>query len=230
MTTSGTYAFNPAISDFTLAAYARLGMKAPQLLPEHLQDSYRESNFLLAEFANKGPNLWKSELVSQDLTQGVETYALDSSVVSVILAYINTSSGSTVTSRVIGPLSTVDYNSIPVKATQGAPTSFWFNRIVPPEIKLWPVPDGDGPYTLKLRIIRQIQDANLPNGQTADVPYRFVDAFVAGLAHRLARIHKPELEQLRKADAMEAWGIAAKEDTENVPMFITPGLSGYFRA
>jgi hypothetical protein len=61
------------------------------------------------------------------------------------------------------------------------------------------------------------------------MPYRWLDAFVAGLAHRLARAYKPALEQIRKADADEAWGIAANQDVENLPIYITPALGSYYR-
>ncbi len=79
-----------------------------------------------------------------------------------------------------------------------------------------------------LQIVNQINDANLANGENPEVPYRFYDLFVAGLAYRLAKIYKPELEQIRKADYMEAWQVAATQDTENVPLFIRPSLNGYY--
>ena len=52
---------------------------------------------------------------------------------------------------------------------------------------------------------------------------------MAGLAHRLARIWQPGVEAQRKADADEAWAIAAAQDTENAPVTIAPRLSSYFR-
>ena len=60
------------------------------------------------------------------------------------------------------------------------------------------------------------------------MPYRFYDLFVAGLAYRLARIYRPELEQIRKQDYNEAWMVAGTQDTENVNMNIIPSLGGYY--
>jgi len=57
----------------------------------------------------------------------------------------------------------------------------------------------------------------------------WMDAFTAGLAARLARIYAPQLEQLRKQDADEAWNLAMTQDEENVALRMQPGLSGYFR-
>jgi hypothetical protein len=85
------------------------------------------------------------------------------------------------------------------------------------------------PILLKYYRYRQIQDAAYTGGTTPEIPYRFLDAWSAGLAHRLARIYAPTLEAQRKADAMEAWQVAATQDTENAPMYITPGLSSYWR-
>ena len=229
MTSSATYSFDPNFSNVVLAAYARCQIRRPALTAEHFLDAGNEGNFLLSEWASKQPLLWKSELISQALTQGTATYALPKRVVMILMAYIETGSGTSVQDRVIGPLSTVEYASLPNKVVQAAPTSYWFNRLSTPEITLWQVPDNGGPYTLYMRCVSQVQDASIPSGVTLDIPYRAIDAFVAGLAHRLARIHKPELEAMRKADAMEAWNNFSGNDVENTPLFISPGLGYLYR-
>ncbi len=75
-----------------------------------------------------------------------------------------------------------------------------------------------------------MQDANLPGGETPDVPYRWIDAIVAGLAHRLSRIYAPQMEQLRKADAVDAWTTAATQDVENVALTLAPSIGLYYRS
>ena len=79
-----------------------------------------------------------------------------------------------------------------------------------------------------MRCVTQVQDATVPSGTTLDIPYRALDAFIAGLAHRLARLYKPDLEMQRKADAMEAWQTFAGNDVENTPMILAPGMSSYY--
>jgi hypothetical protein len=74
-----------------------------------------------------------------------------------------------------------------------------------------------------------LQDATLPNGLNVEIPYLWLDALTAGLAHRLARVYAPQLEQIRKADADEAWQIAATQNVENVPLYIAPAINGYYR-
>ncbi len=229
MTSSGTYSFSPGFSDVILAAYARIGKRRPSLTAEHFVDAGNEGNFLLGEWSNKQPNLWRSEVISQPLTQGVATYILPVRVVMILIIYQETTNGTTTTSRVLGPLSTVDYASIPNKQTQAPPNSYWFDRQIIPQVTFWPVPDGGGPYTAQMRVVSQAQDAVTPSGTTLDVPYRALDAFTAGLAYRLARIHAPELEDKRKADSVEAWNVFSANDVENVPFMIVPQLGGYYR-
>lgn len=229
MTTTGTYAFNPALSDIVLNAYARIGIRRTALVAEHLTDASDEANYLLVEWSNKQPLLWTSYTQSFALIDGTATYTLDPQTVMILIGYIRTGSGETIVDRVITPISTTEYDSLPNKALQAPPTIFWFNRQIAPTVTLWAVPDQSSTYTMILRTVRQVQDASIPSGTTIETPYRFLDAFAAGLAARLARIHAPALEQQRKADAVEAWNIAATQDTENVNLYLVPGLSGYFR-
>jgi hypothetical protein len=91
------------------------------------------------------------------------------------------------------------------------------------------VADGNATYTMSYYRYRQIQDANPQQGGQAEIPYLWLDAFAAGMAHRLSRHYNPPVEDKRKADYVEAYGLASKQGTENVPLFISPGLSGYYR-
>jgi hypothetical protein len=229
VTSSGTYAFSPGYGALTLDAFDRLQMPPASLLVEHLNRAAAETNLLLASWSNSGPLLWKTTLQSVPLVQGTTVYTLPAYTTGILAAYVSTTSGGVTTDRIIMPISTVDYAGIPNKGIQSQPTTYWFNRQIAPQINVWPVPDGNGPYTLNLQTMIQIQDAALSSGQTPDMPYRWLDAFVAGLAHRLARTYKPALEAIRKADAEEAWGIAANQDVENVSIRITPALGSYYR-
>lgn len=228
MATSGTYSFAPATADLIMLAFARIGLARTQLLQEHFLNAQREANLWLGSISNMGPNLWTVDLQTQVLVEGTATYSVPASTVMILDPYIRTGSGDSVNDRVISPISRTDYASLPNKESQGQPTSFWFNRQISPTISLWPVPDGNGPYTLRYYRYRQVQDANLQNAENVEIPYLFFDAFVAALAYRMARIYAPALEAARKLDAQEAWDIAATQNVENAPMAIYPGLSSYF--
>lgn len=229
MTSSGTYAFAPANSSFVLNAFDRIQIRPTALLIEHMQRATIEANLLLAEWANRGVNLWKSELQQVALVEGTATYTLPARTVSILAAYISTTVGGVTTDRIITALSTYEYSAIANKLQEAPPTVYWYNRQITPQITMWCVPDQSDTYTLKLQTMVQVQDAGLTSGQTPDIPYRWFDAFSAGLAYRLARIYKPELEDKRKADYTEAWLYAATEDTEAVPVYVIPAVGSYYR-
>lgn len=229
MTSSGTYNFSPTVGSLVLDAYDRIQLRPTALLPEHMHRAGIECNLLLSEWANRGVNLWKSELQSIPLTQGVTVYTLPARTVSILVAYVSTNIGGATNDRLLNAISTYEYGAIPQKEIQAPPTVYWYNRQITPQLTIWPVPDDGGPYTLKLQTMVQVQDANLPSGETPDIPYRWYDAFVAGLAHRFARIYQPQLEAVRKVDYQEAWQFAASEDTEDVPLYIYPALGQYWR-
>lgn len=230
MTSSNQYNFSPSNGEMVLAALERIQVRGPSVRQEHLMTARREINFLMAGWSNKSPNLWEVTLRSQALTQGAATYSINPNTVMMLDVVISLDNGtSDQTDRLITPLSRTDYMSIANKSTQGFPTSFWFDRLLSPTVTLWPVPDGNGPYTLNYYCCTQMQDANLQSGETPDIPYLFLDAMVADLSYRLARVYNPQLEAMRKSDAAEAWVIAAAQNTENTPLSIAPSIGGYYR-
>lgn len=229
MTTSGTYAFNPSTSNLVLQAFARCGVRRTAVVQEHLTDAQVEANLLLSEFANKGPNLWNVSLQTEVLVPGTATYNVPPQTVMILDAYISTTSNGVVTDRIITPVSRTEYASYPNKEQEGYPTVFWFNRQISPTVTVWQVPDTSQVYTLKYYVYTQMQDASMAGGLNMDMPYRFLDAFVSGLAARLSVIYAPDRLQMLRAEADRTWAIAAEQDIENVPVYITPGLSGYFR-
>lgn len=228
MTSSGLYNFDPSAAEFVLNAYSRIGLRREQLTAQHLSDAALECNLINTSWSNRGPNLWKTELITQALTEGTATYVLPRRIINFMAVYLTVDQGSGSTyDRILSPLSTFDYASIPNKTTQAPSTSYWWERVPTSQITMWPVPDDTATYTLNLQAIVQIEDVSLPSGTTLNLPFRWLDAFTASLAHRLARIYRPDMEAIRKADADEAWTIAATEDIEYTPMWILPGLARY---
>lgn len=190
----------------------------------------QEMNLLFVDWANKQVNLFKVELISVPLTTALSTYSVPSRVVMMLDAYITINANTAqATDRYISPISRTEWASFANKATPGQPSQFWFDRLINPTVTLYPVPDANGPYVLNYYACTQMQDLGIAGGETPDIPYRWYDAFVAGLSHRLARIYAPELEDKRKNDAIEAWKVAASQDIENVALSLAPTLKTYFR-
>src|SRR5689334_7798442 len=228
MTVSGTYAFNPSIANLVLQAYARIGIFATGIEAKHMLQAYNEANLVQVELSNRIPNLWLDEEYTQVLTASTATYTLSPRLVAFQAPVISIDSGGTAIDRLIFAYSTFEYMAIPNKTQEGPPTCYWLNMLSTPQITFWPVPDDAATYTFKVKQLRQIQDAVLTNGTTAEIPYRWLDVYVAKLAHRFARIYARELEMARKQDAEEAWAIAATTDKEQVSTYIMPMTMNYY--
>lgn len=228
-TTSGTYAFNPTGGEFILNAFDRIGIRPTEVEQTQMQRAVTELNLALTRFNTMpGQNLWAIDLLNIPLVAGTATYSIPAETRMILSAFIRYSTNPTL-DRYLYPISRDEFAAISTKSTQGTPSQYWFDRLIAPTVTFYLVPDAAQTYTFFYYRARQIQDATILNGQNLELPTRFFDAITADLAHRLARIYRPELEQMRKADRDEAWAIAAQEDTEWVPMYVSPMLGGYWR-
>ncbi len=227
--TSGTFNFSPSGGDFILNAFDRIQVRPTEIEQTQMQRAIMELNLALVRFNTMpGQNLWTIDLQSIPLVQGTATYSIPAETRMILSAFIRYQTSPTL-DRYMYPISRDEYAAISTKGTQGFPSQYWFDRLISPTVTFYLVPDGALSYDFFYYRARQVQDAQVSNGQNIELPYRFFDAITADLAHRLARVYRPELEQMRKADRDEAWSISAAEDTEWTPLYVTPGLGGYYR-
>src|SRR5262245_56179131 len=227
--TTGTFVYGPALSDLIIHAYGRCQIRRTVLTTDHLADAAMACNLLQADWANRQVNLWTVDLQSIALTEGVATYSVDPSTVMIMAAYIATQTAPE-RDRIIVSIDRDTYASYPDKETEGQPTVYWFNRQIEPTITVWQPPDGNGPYTLKFYRARHQMDAT-PTGQLqAEVPYRFLEAYVADLAFRLSELYAPARMQELAARAQQAWKQASERDVEKASLRIVPALSTYTSA
>ena len=227
--TSQTFNFNPSAGEFILNAFDRVQVRPTMIEPTQFQRAIAELNLALVRFNTlPGQNLWTITLQSIPLVSGTATYSIPAEVRMILSAYIRYSTNPTL-DRYMFPISRDEYAAITTKSTPAFPSQYWFDRLISPTVTFYPVPDSGYNYDFFYYAANQVQDAAVVNGQSIQIPYRFFDAITADLAHRLARIYRPELEQQRKADRDEAWGLAAGDDTEWTPLYLTPGLTGYYR-
>ena len=230
MATSGTYSFAPSLGELTLYAYNLAGLRNTSLMQEHMESARMATNLMLANWANRGVNLWAVDLITVPLVAGQSTYNVDPNTVVMLDAYVEIDNGNgSPIDRIIMPISRTEYASYPNKEQQGFTTVFWFDRLISPTVTLWPVPDGYSAQYLKYYRVRQIQDANLQNGQNVEIPYLWLEAFAYGLASRLAQIWSPDKIQFLKPFADEAYQIAASQNVETAQQYISPTISGYYR-
>jgi hypothetical protein len=227
MATSGTYNFNPSLGELTLYAFNLCGIRNTALLQEHMESARMASNLLLGRWSSQGVNLWCVDLESIPLVAGTATYPVPANTVAMLDAYVVQNNGGAVVNRLILPISRSEYASYPNPAQRGFPTTYWFDRLLSPQVTLWPVPDGSE-VSFNYYRVRQIQDSNFANGQQVEMPYYFMDAFAYGLAQRLAQIWAPDKVAMLKPLADEAYDIASRQNVETAAQYISPIISSYF--
>lgn len=134
------------------------------------------------------------------------------------------------TDHMLTPISRQEWAMIPSKSiTSDKATSYWFDRQISPRLELWPIPELTAPQELRYYRLRQIQDANPQNTETADVPWRALEALCAGLAEHLSMKWNPDKYMVLKDAATAAWLEFAGEDRERVPTKIKPNVGSYYR-
>lgn len=117
------------------------------------------------------------------------------------------------------------------KVFQGRPLTYWFQRDLPqPVINLWPAPNAAAEYQqLIVWRHRHIMDTeNLQ--QDVEVPQRWLEAIVCGLAARVAA-ETPQVDPGMVPMLDQKW-IAARQaawdgDGDGSPTFINPGIGCY---
>ena len=116
-----------------------------------------------------------------------------------------------------------DYLTIPNKTTTGRVDQFFLNRLITPELKVWPVPDNNTDIIIFNRLTR-VQDADAYTN-TFEVPFRFYPCLAAGLAYYLSIKRAPDRTQMLKTIYDEEFDRAAVEDRDRASFTIQPGLS-----
>ena len=201
VTTTGTFNWNPTAGELVLKAFSRCGVRPTELTMTHLQIGEMALNFIQVEISNLQPNLWTNQLKTIPLGAGIKTYSLPMEIVQIRDLYIRTGDGTTSPiDRYATPLSTTEYASLSNKEQQGFPSQYYFERTARPVITFYFVPDSNGPYVARYYSVRQTQDAQLSSGDTVDVPYRFLQAYICGVAWLLSKSYAPQMTQDLLAD------------------------------
>ena len=228
MTTSGTTTFDLPFTDAIEEAFERAGHESRS--GYDMRTARRSINLLFADWANRGVNLWTIEERTQALTESDGEYTLGTDVVDVIEQVV----------KLVGSSPEARYNmtrvSITTHATRtnptttGRPTEVWYDRAqAAPVAHIWPLPDATGSYTLYYWVLRRLDDAGVYTN-TADVPFRFLPAFISGLAFMIAekkRQDDPNLIARLEERYDKDWARAAEEDREKATLSIVPRSSSY---
>jgi hypothetical protein len=220
--TTGTTNFNLNFAELAEEAFERASGGQRELRSGYdLRTARRSLSLMLAEWANRGINLWTVDQGSMPLVQGQATYALPADTVD-LLEHVIRENG---TDLNITRISVSVYATIPNKTTEGRPIQLFINRLRDaPEFTVWPVPRSND-YTLVYWRMRRLQDPGVSE-DAQDVPFRFLPCLVAGLSFYLAQ-KIPEgmpLLQMLKMEYEEQFQRAADEDREKADVRFVPRI------
>lgn len=216
MAVSGSKNFEIDVVEAIEEAYERCGVD-PRAGYQY-KTARRSLNLMLAEWANRGVNLFTIDQVTTTLTQGTANYTLGPETIDVLEVVLRRSGTDTTVSR----MSRADYLNIPTKTTEGRPSQFYIDRQVNPVMYLWQTPENSTDQIIYYRLVR-IDDADT-YVNTFDVPFRFYPCLVAGLAYYLSMKIAPDRVALLKSVYDEEFSRAATEDRDRTNLRLVPRI------
>lgn len=107
------------------------------------------------------------------------------------------------------------YMQITTKDTQGQPSQYYLDRTEPPTLFVHPIGTPSVPDTIVVYYVERPADYDAYDDLTSDVPGRWLEALISGLALDLARKRPPYNEALiqrLKLEAVEAEDLAQRAD------------------
>jgi hypothetical protein len=243
MTTAGTSSFNLDLNNIVEEAFERCGKELRT--GYDLRTARRSLNLLTVEWSNRGVNLWTIENGEIPLIANQVSYELPIDTIDLLEHVTRTGTGTSQADLTITRISVSTYATIPNKLATGRPIQVWVDRqsgatypaggrpngtntttgVDHPKIYVWPAPDqgsiSSPYYTFVYWRMRRIQDAG--NGiTTQDIPFRFLNCMIAGLAYYLAIKVAPDRVAVLKEQYDEQWRYASEEDRDKAAVRFVP--------
>ena len=224
MAVSDSTDFELDVAEYIEEAFERCGLEVRT--GYDLKTAKRSLNLMLAEWANRGINLWtvkkQEKTLAADTTNLTGTNLFGSGaddsqqivgITDVIIRDSSNNDYSTIS------ISRATYWNYTVKTTSGRPTQYYFERTINPTLYLYPA--ADTTYTLKYYALLRMKDAG-DYTNNAEIPFRFLPCMTAGLAYYISMKKAPERMQALKLLYEDEFKRAADEDGERTSVFLTP--------
>jgi len=197
------------IQKFVEEAYGRARVDPQGLTARDHIEARNSIVFMMADWAVRGCKLWQLSQYSQTLTSGAASFDVQSDAIDVLNANIRRV---TEVDIILSPYTREDYFSIPDKTTPGMASAFWYNQ-ADSKLYFWPAAENSTDQ-ITYWYFKRLYDPT-EGLQDTEIPFKWWDAFVAGLAFRVAqkRADVP-LESLPylEAKANEAFALADWDD------------------
>ena len=223
-TYSSTASFDLSIDDIAEEAFERCGLQVRS--GYDLKTARRSLNLMLAEWANRGLNLWTIQLQEKTLPQnttsltGSDLFGSGANAAQEIIditdVVITDSSNNDYSATSISRSTYFNYT---VKTTSGRPSQYYFERTINPRLYLYPA--ADTTYTLKYYALLRMKDSGAYTNNN-EIPFRFLPCLTAGLAYYIAMKKAPDRIQLLKQIYEDEFQRAAAQDGERTSLFLTP--------
>lgn len=212
MTTSGTYAFAPDISEVVSEAFERCLIDPAALTARHMISARRSMNLLFAFWATEGVHLWAIDEQTQTLTASDATYNAPAGTLAVLDMVVRRSG----VDVPVSPMAGDEYLAIPDKSIEGMPSRYWYEKLAGTSvIHLWNTPENSTDQIVYRRL-RWLQDVTT-GAETPDIPYFWYEALCSGVAAKLAEKFAPDREASLTAKAAAQLKAAKTEDRERTP-------------
>ena len=216
MAVSNSRDFNLDVIEAIEEAYERCGGEAKT--GYSLKSARRSLNIMLAEWANRGINLFTIEQVTTTLTAGTANYTLGIDTIDILEMVIRRSGTDTSVDRI----SRSAYLNLPNKTSTGKPSQFFVDRQVNPVLYLWQTPENSTDQIIYYRLVR-IDDAD-DYTNDFDILFRLYPWLAAGLAYYLSIKVAPDRATLLKSMYDEEFARAASEDRDRSSMQLVPRI------
>ena len=223
-TYSSTANFDLSIDDIAEEAFERCALQSRS--GYDIKTARRSINLMLAEWANRGLNLWTIQLQEKTIAQGTTDLSganlfgsgaeAAQQIVDITDVVIRDSSSNDFSASSISRSTYLNYA---VKTTSGRPSQYYFERTINPKLFLYPA--ADTTYTLKYYALVRMKDSGDYTNNT-EIPFRFLPCLTAGLAYYIAMKKAPDRIQLLKQIYEDEFQRAADQDGERTSLFLTP--------
>ncbi len=225
-TYASTANFDLSIDEIVEEAFERCGLQ--DRTGYQLKTARRSLNLLLAEWSNRGHNLWtiqKQTAALAESTTSLTGTALfgataddASQIVEITDMVIRDSSNNEYS---CSPISRSTYLNYTVKTSGGRPTQYYFEKTINPTLFLYPA--ADTAYTVVYYAMLRMKDSGAYTNNN-EIPFSFLPCLTAGLAYYIALKYAPERTQVLKLVYEEEFRRAADTNRGNVSSHFVPKI------
>jgi len=228
MALSGSKNFEPDVAEYVEEAFERCGLELRT--GYDLRSAKRSINLMLAEWANRGLNQWTIKEKDITLVKDTKTYNIDTTnataPIDVLDIYIRETINNQTTDFPLNKISRAEYANLSTKSTTGKPNQVFVDKQTTPTITVWPVPDKNSTYTVRMNVLTRMDDADGAT-DTVDMPFRFFPCFTAGLAYYISMKRAPDKTPILKQIYEEEFTRALSQDEPRTSFRISPHLTRY---